>query len=331
MYYLIKKIFKTLQGECVVLESLFEGESVVKHPFSALFMGFVFSSISLWIAFFSFPGSASILSISFIVIAAVPMIHYVFVKEEEESVKVRGKKRSFVERNFDLIKIYSLFSIGVIASYAIWFLLLPAESSSFCFEANTCFSVPAQEAVFKEQRIVLGKISEIAGGNSVAKATQSGGACGGDFWCWFNLIFSNNSSLMLLAVLLSFLFGAGALFLITWNASIVGVLIGQNAAAKYHWTFLQLMPHGIPEFAGYFMGAISGGMISVALTKKKSCPREFELVARDSFILLLLALFSLFVGGAIEAFSLVGQDINAMFLSIGYVLFLAFLIARTQL
>lgn len=318
----------------MVLESLFEGESIVKHPLSALFLGFVFSSVSVWIAFFSFPSSASILAISFITIAAVPMIHYVFILEESALVKKKTKKNSFVGRNFDLIKIYTCFTIGIIVSFATWFVLLPPAQTAFCIEENKCLSIPSKEVVFKEQSNALSRVSALASGapEGMGKATQSpSGVCGNDFWCWFNLIFVNNSSLMLMAVLLSFLFGAGALFLITWNASIVGTLIGQNIVAEYHWRFLGLLPHGIPEFGGYFMGAISGGMISVALTKKNSSTKEFELIARDSFILLLLALFSLLIGGAVEAAALTGEDTLGLFLSVFYVLFMGALIAKTQL
>ena len=317
----------------MVLESLFESDSVVKHPLFALFMGFVFASVSIWIAFFSFPGSASILAIAFITIAAVPLIHQVFLYEEESVVKSRGKKTSFVGRNFDLIKIYAWFCIGVIASYAIWYMLLPDQQTSFCVDESTCVPVPCRATVFSEQANALGMISKLSGSEGAGRATQpaSGICAGGGFWCWFDLIFTNNSSLMLLAVLLSFLFGAGALFLINWNSSIVGVLIGQNAVAENHLTFLGLLPHGIPEFMGYFLGAMSGGMISVAITKKKYYPHEFELVAKDSLLLLLVALFSLFVGAVIEAFALIGDETTGMLVSIMYVLFIGVLVAKTQL
>jgi len=318
----------------VVLESLFEGESVVKHPLSALLLGFVFSSVSMWIAFFSFPASTSILAISFITIAAVPMIHRVFLMEEKKTLRLNGLKDSFLARNFEIVKIYTWFSVGIIAAYALWFVILPEETSSFCIAGNKCIPVPSQKAVFKEQTGALSKISAMAPvrKNGIAKATQkAGGICGQSFWCWFELIFSNNSSLMLLAVLLSFLFGAGALFLISWNASILGTLVGQNILAKNHLAFIGLMPHGIPEFAGFFMGAISGGMISVALSQRKYCPREFEVIAMDSFVMLLLALFSLFVGAAVESFTLIGQEINAMFISIFYIIFMSALFFRTQL
>jgi len=317
----------------VVLESLFEGESVVKHPLAALFLGFVFTSVSLWIAFFSFPASASILAISFITIAAVPMIHHVFLIEERKALKLCAKKGSFFARNFDLIKVYSWFSIGVIVGFAAWFMVLPAQGGDFCLKADQCVSVPSQEIVFKEQSTALSYISAMApdNQNATANATLNGGACGGSFWCWFNLIFTNNSSLMLMAVLLSFIFGAGALFLITWNASIVGILIGKNILAENHFGFLGLLPHGIPEFAGFFMGAISGGMISIAVTQRKNRPREFEIIAMDAFILLLLALLSLFVGAAVEAFSLIGQDVFAAVLSAGYLLAMTWAIFKTQL
>ncbi|MFH1234207.1 MAG: stage II sporulation protein M [Candidatus Diapherotrites archaeon] len=316
----------------MVLESLLEEESLLKFPLYALFLGFVFSSVSMWIAFMSFPGSASILSIAFITMTIIPLVHRVFLVEEEASAKVCAHHRNFVERNFDLIKIYAWFAVGVIASYAIWYMLFPSEPSSICLDKGQCISIPTRNVVFKEQGTALGRIAMIApggGATSVARAAQQiGGACGNDFWCWFNLIYSNNASLLVLAVFLSVLFGAGALFLIIWNASIVGVLIGQNAVAANHLMFFSLLPHGIPEFAGYFLGAISGGLISVALVKKKYYPHEFQMIARDSFLLLVIALFSLLVGAAIEAFALIGEEMFAMALSVGYILFIAILVAR---
>ncbi|MEM0359923.1 MAG: stage II sporulation protein M [Candidatus Diapherotrites archaeon] len=316
----------------MVLESLLEEESVVKHPLCAFFLGFVFSSVSMWIAFVSFPGSASILAISFITMAAIPLVHRVFLIEEEQAARAHSRHKNFAGRNIDLIKIYAWFSLGVIASYAIWYMLFPEQPSSVCLDGERCISIPTRNVVFKEQGAALSRIAMLAPDNSAVntgKATQQGGgACGSDFWCWFSLIFSNNASLMMLAVLLSVLFGAGALFLIIWNASIVGVLVGQNAVAENHLMFFSLLPHGIPEFGGYFLGAVSGGLISVALAKKKYYPHEFQMIARDSFLLLLIALFSLLVGAAIEAAALVGEENLALILSVGYVLFVAVLLAR---
>jgi hypothetical protein len=62
--------------------------------------------------------------------------------------------------------------------------------------------------------------------------------------------------------------------------------------------------------------------------KKKYYPHEFQMIARDSFLLLVIALFSLLVGAAIEAFALIGEEMLAMAFSVGYILFIAILVAR---
>ncbi|GEM_PF-262479 len=299
---------KKRKCKVMVLESLFKTESVLRNPFFTVILGFIASSVSLWISFFAFPAYASILSIAFVTIATVPLIHSVFVKEEELAAGSRDSSATFVGRNLSLVAIYAFFAIGVIISYALWYVVLPEEKSEVCINGS-CFTMPCRSTAFAEQNKTLGQVGEIRE-QITGKATGKG-AGGMDFNSVFNLIFFNNMSVLLYAVLFSFLFGAGAIYLITWNSSVVGVLIGKTIVATNHFAFIGLLPHGIPEFAGYFFGAISGGLISVAVSKGKYMSHEFEVIAKDSFILLIIALLSLFMGGIIETCLVLGSLSNA--------------------
>ncbi len=288
----------------MVLESLFKSEIIMKHPLFSFLLGFITSSVSLWVSFIAFPSHASILSIAFVTIATVPLIHSVFVKEEELEAKSKKPSTTFLGRNISLLAIYAFFSIGVISSYTLWYIVLPNEESHFCIE-KACYSMPSKNIVFAEQNNTLegiGQLRESITGK--ATLTKTGIF---KFNELFNLIFFNNVSVLLYAVLFSFLFGAGAIYLITWNSSVVGVLIGETIIATNHFAFLGLLPHGIPEFTGYFLGAISGGLISVAVSKGKYMSTEFETIAKDSFILLIVAFFSLLMSGIIETFLVLGE------------------------
>ena len=65
--------------------------------------------------------------------------------------------------------------------------------------------------------------------------------------------------------------------------------------------FLSLAPHGIPEAMGYFIGAIAGGIISVAVSKRITMKGELKTIFKDAAILIAIALILLFIGSWIEA------------------------------
>src|SRR3989338_2511355 len=104
----------------MVLESLIRVSSLKHHPLYMLFLSIAISSVSMWIAYIAFPESASILTIAFVTIALVPIMHTLFIVAEAEDVRWPKLKINFFARNFTAIKIYSWFFIGLIISYSFW-------------------------------------------------------------------------------------------------------------------------------------------------------------------------------------------------------------------
>ena len=122
-------------------------------------------------------------------------------------------------------------------------------------------------------------------------------------------------------ILFAFFYGAGAIFILTWNASVIAVALGTfvrsnmgayasalgfaKAAAYFHvfsLGLLRYMVHGIPEILAYFIGGLAGGIISAAVIRNDIRTRKFERVLFDVADLMLLALGLLFLAGIIEAF-----------------------------
>jgi uncharacterized membrane protein SpoIIM required for sporulation len=121
-------------------------------------------------------------------------------------------------------------------------------------------------------------------------------------------------------VLFSFLYGAGAIFILMWNASVVGTAIGNfirtevaalaNQVASSLGAYFSVVSiglfkyviHGFPEILAYFIAALAGGIISIAIINHDFSTRKFEHIILDSADLLMLSIFVLFVAAVLEVF-----------------------------
>jgi uncharacterized membrane protein SpoIIM required for sporulation len=132
-------------------------------------------------------------------------------------------------------------------------------------------------------------------------------------------IFLNNVRVVVFCVLFSFLYGAGALFILAWNASVIGAAmgylirtnlssaadaVGLTAVGAYFnivsYALMRYIIHGIPEIAAYFVAGLAGGIISIAIIKHDMGTRKFEHIILDTADLLLIALLLTFIGAILE-------------------------------
>ncbi|MBT6956165.1 stage II sporulation protein M, partial [archaeon] len=100
-------------------------------------------------------------------------------------------------------------------------------------------------------------------------------------------------------------FGAGAIFILVWNASVIAAAIGifaKSSLANLPIGLLRYMIHGIPEISAYFVGALAGGIISVAVIRKDLRGERMWRILQDSLILIILAIVILFVSALVEVY-----------------------------
>ncbi|MFH1752362.1 MAG: stage II sporulation protein M, partial [archaeon] len=295
----------------MVLEALIPAEKVFQHPYLMLIEAFLIVSAGIIVSLLLFPRSASILSIALVSLGTLPVIHLLFKAEEQREEIKPGKAISFLSRHFNLVKVYGWLFIGMILCYSIWFVALPLD---------------ARNSVFVEQNNALNQISEIKANltGQIVSNEAIGNLCkNNDFASIFECIFFNNATVLGLAILLSFAYGAGAILLIAWNASVIGVVIGQDVLsmiivyggtplsvipAYLHGLFnaIGFIPHGMPEIIAYFIGAIAGGIISVAITKKKIFTKAFENISADVLVTIIIAYTLLVIAALIETFLILG-------------------------
>jgi len=272
----------------MVFESLVPAQVAEKHPLEMIGLSFLYASIAVVLSLIVFPGYASFAMVTFTVIAFVPLM--------VEVIRYEHKKEESIVRKFPIkshkrvAAFFTFLFAGLVLAYAFWFIILPAEftSSLFFLQINT--------------------ITNITG--------PSGGLILGET---LGKILLNNFRVLGLCVLFSFFYGAGAIFILTWNASIAGVAIansvklavssaasavGASGVALYFSAFslglLKYMTHGIPELLGYFLAGLAGGMISIAVLNYRTNPKKFGRTMWDAGNLLTAAAVLLLLAAALE-------------------------------
>ncbi|MBI5553683.1 MAG: stage II sporulation protein M [Candidatus Diapherotrites archaeon] len=295
----------------MVLESLLGARLAEKRGFTLLVLSVLITSAGLWFTYYLFPQSASVLSLAFTTIAFMPMLQAAFRLEEEEESLHSGASIGFLLRHGKIIKVYGMIFLGIMVAYAFWFIVLPATTPANCPASGRleCL-LPTQEQLFLEQNK---SIEAISGSSPIARVSGVGaGECKNpataSFWKCTEFIYVNNSLVLGLAILFSFIWGAGAIFLLGWNASIIGIFLGKEATMGFGGAvarFLSYIPHGSFEVMGYFAGAIAGGIISVTITKGSYRKKELTTIAKDAFASMVLAYWLLLIAAMIESYLII--------------------------
>jgi len=257
----------------MVLERLESIRDAIRNPWHMIPLGIVISSISLFIAFLMTSESVGMFTSFIITIAMMPfmvnLITYEETREEQMAEKMRG---NIFQRHREILSIYGAFFAGMLIALTLIFLFLPTD---------------IVDKLFGDQI----KQIEIIRGHATIFST-------------YEKIVVTNIGVLLLSFVFSFLFGAGAMFILAWNASVLATVIGITAKdfgglAGLPIAVATFLPHGTLEILAYFIGGIAGGLVSVAITRKKS--KWFGFILKDSFKLLGTAVIILLIAGGIES------------------------------
>jgi len=276
----------------VVLESLINPKKAEGHPLEMFVIGLVYSSVAIFLSLWIFRDYASLVMVFLTVFASVPLVYSVISIEEEKDSE--SESESFLlKEHSKAVMVFVFLFLGNLASFTFWYVFLPEGI------IQTLFSVQTE---------TIRSINAGVVGFSV----------GGDF---LMQIFSNNVKVMIFCILFAFLFGAGAIFILTWNATVIAAAIGSfirsNIAAYaetagfdkitgyFHASssgLLRYIIHGIPEITAYFVAGLAGGIISVAVIRHDFGTQKFKKILMDSIDLIVIAILLLVVAAMIEVF-----------------------------
>jgi uncharacterized membrane protein SpoIIM required for sporulation len=119
----------------------------------------------------------------------------------------------------------------------------------------------------------------------------------------FMEIMTNNLRVTAFSFIFAFIFGAGAVFILLWNAGILGICIGlmSKSLADIPINSIRFLPHGIPEIAGYILAGLAGSLISIAVIRKADS-EIIKSVTWDSAKVLAAGIALVLLGALIEAY-----------------------------
>ncbi len=257
----------------VVFEGLLGAKEVEGHPILMFAAGFLYSFISVYIALLINPAASSMLAVGFTALASMPLLLRVV---EFETKLLELYPKNIVGREEKIVVLYLWFMLGLIVGYTLAFSLLPDE---------------LYVLVTKYQHVDLGAVARV-------RISISGRIVNPDA---FSVIFSHNLLVFSIGVLLSFIYGTGGAFLLSWNASVLSTVLAdsirsENSVFGALYRFCSMIPHGILEFSAYFVGSFLGALISLALLGEW----KKELVI-DLIVLFLTGILLLALGAAVEA------------------------------
>ena len=279
----------------MVLESLTSPTGAEQSPARLTILGFIYTTIAIFLSLLVFKTYSSMLMVFLSAMAAIPLIYQIIILEEEKDLL--GKSEHWLlKEHAKALKAFMYLFVGMTLAFSLWYVALAPSTVGVLFQSQA-------ETL---QSINPGFIptGEVVGTQEFQRFTK---------------IFLNNVRVLVFCILFSFLYGAGAIFILSWNASVIGAAIGNTirtgiaevaetvgAPTLTHYFsigaygLLRYVIHGIPEILAYFMAALAGGIISVAAIRHDFGTKKFEHILLDSADLLLLALVTLFIAAVLE-------------------------------
>jgi uncharacterized membrane protein SpoIIM required for sporulation len=260
-----------------------------------LLWGIIYGLLGGLLADWLFPGPmASMVMVALAAIAALPLMYNTIKYEEEKDLEIASEQKLLAEHGKAVLVLLMLFT-GMTIGMTMLYVVLPAEQAGMLFadQIETFKSInPAST--------VTGQVTGFATSGS-----------------HFERIFFNNIKVLLFCIVFSLLYGAGAMFVLSWNASVIAlamgnvirtelaVLAGEGTIGHYlHIVaikgFSRYFIHGFFEIGAYIIAALAGGIISVAIIKRHFEHRKAEHILLDTSDLLLASFVILLFAAVIE-------------------------------
>jgi len=278
-----------------MLEDIIHPKRTQKGPWKMFFIGLIYASLSLILVhwFFSqdpdLSKASGMMVVLFLIMFSLPYMYFIIKKEEKEDETVEGFKGVWNAHKDALYAFMWLF-LGFVIAFSFWYIVLQ-DGNLLNFQLQTYCRInnPGDINACVEQ-YVMGS-DKVSG--AVLKETR------------LLSIIENNVYVMIFTLIFSLIFGAGAIFILIWNASVIAAAIG--IFTKYSWQEIPLgigryMIHGLPEIAAYFTAALAGGIFGVGILRHGIKDERFYKVLQHSIILLFIALLLILIGGVIEVY-----------------------------
>jgi len=254
----------------MVFEQFLDSEKIKNNTLYIFILAIFYTFTGFAVAKIFFPNAISIAMLFAITLFLIPSIN-ALLKLEEKIESKEGLKH-FLSNHKKIIKIYVVLLFGIFIGFFVIHQF--SETNFFNYQMN-----------FLETR------GDLTSDDFNPTTTDL-----------FNLI-SHNLTVVILSFALSIFYGAGALFLIVFNASIFATFIFYMSRMLNNTTIVPIFfIHLIPEITGFLIAAIAGGVVSKAIMHEKFRSIGFRNVMKDSIVLLLIAVLFIIIAAILELF-----------------------------
>ena len=280
-----------------MLEMLINPKKAERRPWEMFFVGLFYSSLSVLLVHWVFSADAvlakhsGLLVVFFTVLFSVPFVFFMLRLEESRIRPNRGSIQLLKDHKRAIYAFMWLF-VGFTIAFSFWYSILPTtDSFQVQIETYCLINRPADIAGCVAQYGV--KDAPVASPYLTSETNR------------LFLIFTNNMYVLLFTLVFSLVFGAGAVFILAWNASVISAAIGIFTGYKLSALplgFFRFFIHGLPEIVSYFSVVLAGGMVSVAVANHEAGTEKFWEVLQDSLNLIIVSVLVLILAALIEVF-----------------------------
>ena len=236
------------------METIISPRYARENSWSIAALGAVFVSLAVGIVhWFGLSSQSSLLMMVFVIIPSIPFLVDLIQFQEAETTRTAGKffGSRTLARHAPMIAVMFSFFIGLTAAFTFWYAVLPESTSSLLFNTQV-----------DELAAVRGSFSGMAVETIETIETK--------MLLAFETIFLHNLEVLLLILAFSMLYGAGAIYVLIWNASVIGVFLGNIAkSGQIGMGIAGIVPHGVFELLAYTTAALAGGILSRVIVLRR--------------------------------------------------------------
>lgn len=282
-----------------MIEMLVKPKVAERRPWEMFFIGLLYATVSILLVSFVFYNDSvlskysGILMVTFTVICSLPFMYYIIKLEEGKDIEISDEGK-LIKEHSNAIKALIWLFLGFLIAFSFWYMVLPDYTAkNFNAQIEVFCSINSPNSVQNPSNF----------DNCLTRhGIITGNATSGSV---FMDIFSNNVYVLIFTIIFSLALGAGAIFILAWNATVIAAAIGifsKSNVANLPLGLARYMIHGIPEIAAYFIGALAGGIISVAVIRRDLYGDRMWKILQDSLLLVILAIIVLVIAGLIEVY-----------------------------
>ena len=269
-----------------MLEMLFPS-NLKGHKLEIFAVAFFHTALASAISLLVFGQHASIVIIALIVMLSLPLMQRILELEEKKELHSRDKN-SLIRQHGWAFSTVAFYFLGMLFAFL----------SIYVF-----FSDDIVYRIFNSQISTIAEINTLPAGSFF---DVDGNVLN---------ILLNNLKILGLCVVFSFFFGTGAIYILTWNASVLAAAIGSMIRNTLWGSALSVtgyvntvtmsvlgyMTHGAIEITAFILGGLAGGIVSVAAWKH-DLRKDSRKLARDVGILVAIAAVLLVFAAFVEAY-----------------------------